>query len=148
VTEAWSADGSGLSRLRRIKCCRDRLGIDDGARKQHGDRASHGEGSDGAHGMRGHRLGVGDVGAVSCLDSGIRASEEFVVTAGSRAGSMSQAWSVDRDAISSAAHLQSSRDGSASVTVHGAGLGLVRHSVRGERGTRDARAPNGSRRRR
>jgi hypothetical protein len=45
-----------------IKCCRGRRSVDDGARKQHGDRTSHGEGSGGAHGMRGHRLAVGDVG--------------------------------------------------------------------------------------
>ena len=45
-----------------VKPCRDGLGVDDGARKQHGNRTSHGEGSDGEHGMREHRLGVGDVG--------------------------------------------------------------------------------------
>jgi hypothetical protein len=47
-----------------VKPCRNKLGTNHCAWKQHGDRASHGEGSGGAHGMRGHRLAVGDVGAV------------------------------------------------------------------------------------
>jgi hypothetical protein len=65
VTEAWSADRSKAEPASSIKCCRVRRSVDDGAWKQHGDRASLGEGSGGAHGMRGHRLAVGDVGEVS-----------------------------------------------------------------------------------
>ena len=45
-----------------VELCRDRRGLDDRVRQQLGDSASHGEGSDGAHGMRGIGLGVGDVG--------------------------------------------------------------------------------------
>jgi hypothetical protein len=44
---------------------RDRLGVCDGAWCGVGRCATDGEGSGGAHGMRGHRLGVGDVGEVS-----------------------------------------------------------------------------------
>jgi hypothetical protein len=47
---------------------------------------------------------------------------------------MSQAWSVDRDAISLLRISNRAGTGSASVTVHGAGLGLVRTPVRGRAG--------------
>ena len=36
------------------------------SRSGHGAYVSDGQDSPGAHGMRGHKLGVGDVGAVSC----------------------------------------------------------------------------------
>ena len=44
-----------------IKLCRYRRCFCDCAWQQHGDSMSHGEGSDGAHGMPSHQLGVGDI---------------------------------------------------------------------------------------
>ena len=43
----------------------DRVGVSDGTRGEHGACDVHGEGSGGAHGMRGDGVGVGDVGEVS-----------------------------------------------------------------------------------
>jgi hypothetical protein len=45
---------------------RDRIDVDDGTRGEHGACDVHRTGSGGAHGMRGHGVGVGDVVAVSC----------------------------------------------------------------------------------
>jgi hypothetical protein len=61
-------------------------------------------------------------------------SRRVVVTAGSQAGSISQAWSVDRDAISLLRSSNRAGTGSASVTVHGAGFGIVRHTAEGRAG--------------
>jgi hypothetical protein len=44
---------------------RNRRGVYDRARIGHGDGGAHSAGSDGAHGMRGDGMAVGDVGAVS-----------------------------------------------------------------------------------
>jgi len=46
--------------------CRDRVGVDDGTRVEHGRGGVYSEREGGTHGMRGDGLGVGDVGAVSC----------------------------------------------------------------------------------
>ena len=63
--EPGMVDGdSKLEHLKSIQSCRDRLGICDRAWCGAGSCASHGQGSDGTHGMRGYGLGVGDVGAV------------------------------------------------------------------------------------
>jgi hypothetical protein len=42
------------------------IGFDDGTRIGHGVCGAYSAGSDGAHGMRGDGMGVGDVGVVSC----------------------------------------------------------------------------------
>ena len=46
--------------------CGDGLSINDGAWVKHGDREVHGAWSHRAHGMRGDRLGVRDIGEVQC----------------------------------------------------------------------------------
>jgi len=44
---------------------RERVGVGDDPRGEHGACDVHGAGSGGAHGMRGDRVGVGDIGEVS-----------------------------------------------------------------------------------
>jgi hypothetical protein len=51
---------------------RDRVGVDDGTRIEHGDGCAYSAGEGGTHGMRGDGLAVGDVGAVSCWARGRR----------------------------------------------------------------------------
>ena len=46
--------------------CGDGLSINDGAWVKHGDREVHGTRSHRAHGMRGDRLAIGDIGEVQC----------------------------------------------------------------------------------
>jgi len=43
----------------------DRAGVDDNTRGEHGTRDIHRADTGGAHGMRGDRVGVGDIGEVS-----------------------------------------------------------------------------------
>jgi hypothetical protein len=54
----------GIERDASTERCRDRVGVNDGARGEHGACAQHGTGSGGTHGMRGDGLGVGDIGEV------------------------------------------------------------------------------------
>jgi hypothetical protein len=49
-------------------------------------------------------------------------------------GSVSQAWSVDVDVISQTRRANRAGTGAASVTVHGAGMGIVRHTAKGRTG--------------
>jgi hypothetical protein len=48
------------------------IGVDDCTRIEHGGGCAYSAGSDGAHGMRGDCVAVGDVGAVSCGSRGRR----------------------------------------------------------------------------
>ena len=63
----WERDGSLLGGRGEHECGasgqqgRDRLDISDGARVEPGAGGVHGHGSGGAHGMRGDRVGVGDI---------------------------------------------------------------------------------------
>ena len=50
----------------------DECVFDDGPRIEHGDGGVYSAGERGAHGMRGHAVGVGDVDAVSCGARGRR----------------------------------------------------------------------------
>ena len=56
------------------------------------------------------------------------------MTVGQGSGSVSQAWSVDVDAISRTRRANRAGTGSASVTVHGAGMGIVRLTAEGRTG--------------
>ena len=65
----------------------DGVGVDDGARHEHGDRTPYGKGSYGAHGMRGHRMGGGHVGEMSSGTWGRREpanDDDCAVTHGKR----------------------------------------------------------------
>jgi hypothetical protein len=133
VTEAWSADGSGLSRLRRSNVA----GSGTASMTVHG--SSMGIVRHTAKGRAGHTGCEGtdwqSETSVRCrVAVGHLGSRRVVVTAGSQAGSISQAWSVDRDAISLLRSSNRAGTGSASVTVHGAGFGIVRHTAEGRAG--------------
>jgi hypothetical protein len=54
----------GLERDGSTEPSGDRVGVGDGARGEHGACDVHGTGSEGAHGMRGDGVGVGDIGEV------------------------------------------------------------------------------------
>jgi len=54
----------GIERDASTEPSGDRLGLNDGARCEHGACAANGMGSWGAHGMRGDGVGVGDIGEV------------------------------------------------------------------------------------
>jgi hypothetical protein len=117
----------------QLQSRRDRRGVCDRAR--HGlvfDR-THEQGPLVLDGMRGHRLGVRDIGEMPS-----RSRSSGHTTAGNDgrpgSGSVSQAWSVDVDVISQSRRANRAGTGSASVTVHGAGMGIVRHTAKGRTG--------------
>jgi hypothetical protein len=133
VTEAWSADGSGLSRLRRSNCA----GTSSAPITVHG--SSMGIVRHTAKGRAGHTGCEGthwqSETSVRCVsghagDSSLR----LIMTVGDRVGSLSQAWSVDVASLSVSRRSNRAGSGLTSVTVHGAGLGLVQHTVAGRAG--------------
>jgi len=99
-----------------IKLCRYGRGVCDSARQQHGDSMSHGEGSDGAHGVRGHQLGVGDFGPMQSR-ARIRAQPPDVHDAGSKGrkhepGMVSRwEWAQPASSIQRSSHRRSICDG-------------------------------------
>ncbi len=73
--------------------------------------------------------------SVRCrVGHGAQGTRRLVMTVGQGSGSVSRAWSVDVDVISLAETLNRAGTGSASVTVHGAGMGIVRHTAKGRAG--------------
>ena len=66
----------GLERDASTEPSRDRVGVDDGARIEHGACGIHSMGENRAHWMRGDALAVGDVCAVSCCARGKRNSSD------------------------------------------------------------------------
>ena len=111
----------------------DGVGVGDGARVGSGAGGVHGAGSGGADGMRGDGVGVGDVGAVpgGTRDPGTR---RVMMTAGEQGGSGSAMYSVDAGSMSVTRRSNRAGTGSASVTVHGSGLGLVAFTALGRVG--------------
>jgi hypothetical protein len=73
--------------------------------------------------------------SVRCMvGHGTSGSRRVVMTAGNGAGSLSHAWSVESAAFSHSRKENRPGTGSASVTVHGAGLGLVAYTSMGREG--------------
>jgi hypothetical protein len=73
--------------------------------------------------------------SVRCLpSSGARGTRRVVMTAGERSGSGSAMYSVDVGGMSVTGRPNGAGTGSASVTVHGSGLGLVLYSALGRMG--------------
>merc|ERR1719398_616757 len=65
--------------------------------------------------------------SVRCLAGhGVQGTRRVTMTAGERSGSMSEAYSVDVGSVSTMRRDNSAGTASASVTVHGGGLGLAR----------------------
>ena len=133
LTQAWSVDMGGLSVGRG------------------GNRAGTGSASMTVQGvnmgtmMHSVRGRVGRTGcegtewesstSVRCLASlGARGTRRAVMTAGERAGSMSQVWSVDAGRASGTHGVNRVGTGSSSVTVHGSGMGLVSYTGHGREG--------------
>merc|ERR1719238_1386580 len=68
--------------------------------------------------------------SVRCLvGHGAGGTRRVTMTAGERSGSMSEGYSVDVGSMSVMRRENSAGTGSGSVTVHGAGLGLVAHTA-------------------
>jgi hypothetical protein len=73
--------------------------------------------------------------SVRCLvGSGVRGTRRMVVTAGEGGGSTSEAISFDMGSVSVSRRSNRAGTGSASVTLHGAGLGLVAFTAMGRIG--------------
>ena len=73
--------------------------------------------------------------AVRCLiGHGARGTRRVVMTAGERRGSVTQTWSVDSAALSVMRRRNRAGTGSASITVHGANMGLVAYTGRAREG--------------
>ena len=109
------------------------LGIGDGAWGKHGAGGVHGQGSGGADGMRGDGVGVGDIDEVH---GGTRSSGH---TTGGDDGRGAR---CERDAglvdghggLSMVRRSNRAGTGSASVTVHGASMGLVAYTGKAREG--------------
>jgi hypothetical protein len=65
---------------------------------------------------------------------GVRGTRRVAMTAGARGGTLTQSWSVDVVLTSRLRRLNRAGTGSASVTVHGAGMGLVSYTGRAREG--------------
>jgi hypothetical protein len=127
VTQGWSVDGGALSVTRR----QNRAGTGSASVTVHG--ASMGLVTYTGRAREGHTgceaTQWESETSVRCLVSqGARGTRRVLMTVGERGGSVTQGWSVDVGALS-VIHLQN-RAGtrSASVTVHGASMGLVTHT--------------------
>ena len=73
--------------------------------------------------------------SVRCLVSqGGRGTRRVAMTAGERGGSTTQSWSADMGTMSVMGRENGAGAGSASVTVHGAGMGLVAYTGRAREG--------------
>jgi hypothetical protein len=111
----------------------DRVGVGDGARGEHGACDVHGTGSGGAHGVRGDAVGVGDIGEVpgDARSAGDTAGGDD----GGGAGRERDAGVVGgRGALSVMRRQNRAGTGSASVTVHGASMGLVTYTGQAREG--------------
>ena len=123
TSQAWSADGSGLSLSRRS----NRAGTGSASVTVHG--SSMGIVCDTVRGRTGHTGCEGtsweSETSVRCrLGHGSRNSRAMVMTLGSRRGSTSQAWSADGSGLSLLLRSNRARTGAASVTVHGSSMGI------------------------
>lgn len=68
--------------------------------------------------------------SLRCLmGHGAKGTRRVVMTLGERAGSASSGWSVDLLSVSSIRRINRAGTGSSSLTVHGANMGMIRHTV-------------------
>jgi hypothetical protein len=84
--------------------------------------------------MRGDGVGVGDIGEVPGDARSAGDTRRLTTTVGQREGSATQGWSVDAGASSGMGRQNRAGTGSASVTVHGASMGLVTYTGRAREG--------------
>jgi hypothetical protein len=133
VTQGWSIDTAGLSRMRRL----NHAGTGWSSMTVHGLNMGVV-----AHTVRGRMGHTGCEGtlwqsetSVRCLVAhGAGGTRRVVMTAGGRGGSVTQGWSMDTAGLSRMRRMNRAAAGSASMTVHGSGMGVVAHSVRGRTG--------------
>jgi hypothetical protein len=133
VTQGWSVDTPGVSRMRRAN--RAAAGL--------ASMTVHGSGMGvvayTARGREGHTGCEGTVWqsetSVRCLvGQGAGGTRRVVMTVGGRWGSVTQGWSVDISGLSGMRRVNHAGTGSASMTVHGSGMGVVAHTARGSEG--------------
>ena len=123
MTQGWSVDLGGVSVVRR----QNRVGTGSASVTVHGARmglfAFTVRGQDGQTGCE--AADWGSESSVSCLAThGARVTCRVVITAGERGGSVTEGWSVDLGGVSMVRLQNQAGTGSASVTVHGASMGL------------------------
>ena len=75
-----------------------------------------------------------DTQILGMVPAGVRGSRRVTVTAGQSAGTSTVMYSIDLVAISHSRRMNRAITGSASVTVHGASLGLVAYTAMGREG--------------
>jgi len=127
VTQGWSLNMAGLSITRRANL----VGTGSASVTVHG--ASMGLVR---HTGRGRESQTGceateweSETSVRCLaGNGIRGTRRIALSVGEREASVTQGWSVDLAGVSVIRKINRAGTGSASVTVHGASMGLVMHT--------------------
>jgi hypothetical protein len=120
-------------RDRTIQQCRNRVSGSDGAWVRAGARVVSALGRMGATGCEGTEWESET--SVRCLtSSGARGTLRVAMTAGERSGSGSAMHSVDVGGLSVTGRSNGAGTGSASLTVHGSGLGLVLYTAMGRMG--------------
>ena len=134
VTQGWSADVGGLSVMRR----QNRAGTGSASVTVHG--ASMGLVTYTGRAREGHTgceaTEWESETSVRCMVThGARGTRRLVMTVGERGGgSVTQGWSADVGALSVMRRQNRAGTGSASVTVHGASMGLVTYTGRAREG--------------
>ena len=124
VTVGWSFDVAGLSVVRSV----NRAGTGSALITVHGRGiGTHAHSAGGRIGHTGCELTLWDSDtSVRChVGQGATGTRRAVATVGERKGSMSHGWSVDAARLSALRRANHRGTGSASVTLHGMGLGLA-----------------------
>jgi len=133
MTQAWSVDESSVSTMQRANTS----GTGSASVTVHGTGLGlvvfTAMGQIGKTGCEGTEWELET--SVQCMTgNGSRGTRRALVTVGERSGSMSQAFSFDMGIVSAVSHSNVAGTGSASVTVHGAGLGVATFTAMGRGG--------------
>jgi len=137
TSQAWSVDLGSLRVMRNVNGTVNHAGTGSVLMTVHG--SSMGLVSYTARGREGHTGCEGTVWisqtSVRCLVChGAGRTRRVVMTVGARGGSVTQVWSVDTSGLSRMRRVNQAGTGSASMTVHGSGMGVVGYSARGRAG--------------
>ena len=127
VTQSWSVDLAGLSVMRR----QNRAGTGSTSVTIHGSSMGlvtyTGRAREGHTGCEATEW-ESETSVRCMIGRGLRGTRRVLITSGAQAGSVTQAWSMDAGVLSVMRRQNRAGTGSASVTVHGAGLGLVTYT--------------------
>merc|ERR1719183_1996284 len=133
MSEAYSMDEGSMSTLHRD----NRAGTGSASVTVHGASlglvASTALGRTGQTGCEGTEW-ESETSVRCMVTHGVQGTRRVAMTAGERGGSMSEAYSVDEGSMSTLHRDNRAGTGSASVTVHGASLGLVVSTALGRSG--------------